>query len=327
MFLKIVNLLFFPVAYVICRYNEYKYRRIDLFDYIKLSHFPNVYPRIPLFTLNEGYGNAKAVRNLSPYGFNPFIDYLEHGMIFSESVNSLDGISVWKLKMIRRYYTFSEYRKECILKWLLKKGIEPTCIVVGPYILGTKILLSDEKMKGVRRQLGKVLLVFPAHSLKYLKNEYKIDYLLSEIEKIKFQFDSILICLHLYDIQSGYAQIYEKQGYKVVTNGHTEDPNFLARQRTLIELSTVTMGNSLGTHIGYSIALKRPHYYFKQTITTKFLGDGHTNKLEYESIENEKKEELSQVFFKEFGHLSFKITKRQIDLVERYWGNLDCNNN
>ena len=128
---------------------------------------------------------------------------------------------------------------------------------IGPYIAYVQSALSDDKLKVERERLGKNLLVFPAHSIRGLKAVYNINSFCEEIKKLSNEYDSVRVCLYWKDVILGTAEIYKKYGFEVVTAGHYYDPMFMPRLKSIIETSTMTMSNKLGTYIGYCVYLKQ----------------------------------------------------------------------
>ena len=79
-------------------------------------------------------------------------------------------------------------------------------------------------------------------------------------------------------------------------------------QKDLIMLSDMMLTNGLGTHIGYSICLGKPVFFYNQKTY----------------VNSESKNSLSDTeseFIKEFGDFSFSISNAQEKLVKEYWGN------
>ena len=111
-----------------------------------------------------------------------------------------------------------------------------------------------------------------------------------------------------------YVEKYKSEGFVVVSNGHRSDPQFLSRQKDLIELSDMMMTNGLGTHIGYSICMNKPVYFYKQKIQLK-ADDGKS--ISDSNILNETEAEFVSIFDK----FAFEITEEQKSLVKYYWGN------
>ena len=117
---------------------------------------------------------------------------------------------------------------------------------------------------------------------------------------------------------------YKAQGFKIVTCGHKYDLNFMNRQRTLFELADASMSNDIGTHVGYSIALNKPHYIYKQKIET-FYDNGAIEKKHTDNITQESSSSYlnaREEIYKAFNLSNLIITDKQIKVIEKYWGNI-----
>ncbi len=162
---------------------------------------------------------------------------------------------------------------------------------VGPYIAYSKSALTDDKLKLESERLGRNLLVFPAHSIRGLEAKYDIDGFCEEVKKISKNYDSVRVCLFWKDVLIGIAEKYKKYGFEVVTAGHYYDPMFMPRLKSIIETSTMTMSNKIGTYIGYCVYLNKPHFILKTQVDMEIIdGDGELAEIEHASIERVKDE-------------------------------------
>lgn len=261
--------------------------------------------------------------NLYGTGYNlqkafPNLDFkrdamVEHGLIFGSLVQ-------------RHYYntfaktvvTFSDYRKQFIKK-RLSKEVE----TIGPYIRHVSPLMSEELIQIIKNKLGRILLVFPSHSISSTNVLFDQESLISKIQEIKTaqKFDTVVVCLYWNDVLLGKHKIYVEAGFKTVTAGHTNDYYFLNRLRSIIQLADMTMSNSAGSHVGYCIAEGKGHYIFNQELKNKNLKAGHNRDLDQRTAENwetfyKDKELIAQAF----ESYCFKPTSEQIEVVRRFWG-------
>jgi hypothetical protein len=196
---------------------------------------------------------------------------------------------------------------------------------VGPYIAYAKSALSKEKLEFEKERLGRNLLVFPAHSIRGLKASYNIDTFCEKIKDIAKQYDSVRICLYWKDVILGRADNYKKHGFEVVTAGHYYDPMFMPRLKSIIETSTMTMSNKLGTYVGYCIFLNKPHYLLKSRVEMdKIISDGKESaEIEYNVSRNMRKRLKNQNINLIFELLSKNqeiITEDQYNHLNKYWG-------
>lgn len=189
--------------------------------------------------------------------------FVEHGYIYSSGVPSYFNESIYLNKII----TFGEPRE-----YFLKQAGFSHIIKVGPYIHYADSLLHEDELFSLKQNLGKVLLVFPSHSIDNKVSHFTLDKFIAYIDKLKLSggFDTVMVCLYWKDIAIGRGAFYEKRGYKVVTAGHIYDLYFLHRLRSIISLADMTLSNDIGTHTGYCIYLNKPHQIFKQEVLHDF---------------------------------------------------------
>ncbi|MBN2725411.1 MAG: hypothetical protein JXR95_15205 [Deltaproteobacteria bacterium] len=282
-----------------------------IFNFLELSQDYPFYTT-ECYGQNELYGNNMAVKAFLKLPRHKSLNgIIEHGLYFGEYFYE-DEVN---FNGSGKYFTFSDYRRAA----LEKGGISAENItVVGPYIVHTPSLIETPWFKRTKEELKKTLTVFAAHSIDGFNSDYEAQELITEIEKIKNtgSFDTVLICLYWKDIQDKKYIPFENAGYKIVTAGHQNDSEFLSRLRLIIELSDSTMSNLLGTHLGYCIALGKPHYYFAHMVV-------QTGPKVDAAFEGERGQLIAQekkLFAEMFGKYSEKITTEQLKLVHRYWG-------
>ena len=259
---------------------------------------------------NNLYGLAYWLKKYT--NFEGKIDgFIEYGLFLGNYVKKESILS-----FTNSIITFGNRRKEHLIHGGVKKKIH----TIGPYIHYAQPILIDDKFIALKKELGKVLLVFPSHSIKNLESNYAIDKFVNEIEAIKKDFDNVLICMYFIYIQNlKLTQMYKNKGYKIVTAGHLYDFNFLARLKSIIMLSDYTLSNSPGTHVGYCIFLKKAHYIFNQDITQSGNNLKEINlrdEIETKSLIKEQKE-LIDCFA---SYNPNTIADEQIKLVNELWG-------
>jgi len=294
-----------------------KYRAINdctIFDFCKLSEEMPLYTT-EYFNQNTFFGNHLAIKRFAGIPrYCPVRGYIEHGLYFRHDIIRQDD----ETNGFRTNFTFSEYRKQR----LMAAGIPAEkIIIVGPYILHVDSSMSQNEIESLHSSFGKTLAVFPAHSHEAMRIDFDHDAFQLEIEKVRLAhgFHKVLICLFFVDIQKGRYKPYEERGYTVVTAGHRHDERFLSRLKTIILLSDVTMSNGLGTHLGYCVALDRPHYFFRQE-TASSEPDGKVIDLVcFDEVKSKYlKEEWDVV--RHFINYSETITPEQLEVVHKYWG-------
>ena len=314
--LEIIKKLFqFIPSVVKYRREARRLSKVDYFNYEEL--LKGGYVHLKFFNIVCAYGNHKAVAKLIHRKFNFVFDYLEHGVCFYDTPESTMLMGYATRFGIKNIYTYSDHRKGLVEEFLESKGINKRVLAVGPYILGAENFHSKEELHNIKKQYGRILLVYPCHSIDTIKAVYDIAALIDEINRIRKDFDNVFVCLHWGDILNRERLLkYKDSGFVIVSNGLGSDPSFLSRQKDIMMLSDMVMTNGLGTHIGYAVCLQRPVYFFQQD---KSFTDGQGKALE----ENANVKNTEQQFMKAFKHYSFDITEEQIELVQKYWGRWD----
>jgi len=255
---------------------------------------------------NDWYGHASILKNYSalPYNYQLKV-VIEHGLFVDDYIWNQDMNNLFPIIL-----TFGTQRALHIQNKTNKQ-----IIPIGPYIYYAKPLLSRQQTEKEIKRLKKCLLVIPSHSTTVTDTSYDINAFCNKLISMKRDFDSIRICLYWKDINNGVHQIYKQFGFECVTAGHIFDPLFLPRLKSIIETSTITMSNSIGTHIGYCIFMKKPHYIFSQRVN--YQGK---NKDEIKLITDIEQSEIYKQIEKTFSTYSEVISEDQYKIVNRYWG-------
>lgn len=303
------NTLLFLPSVIKYRREAKRLRHVDYFDYNELLKGEFVMPYF--FHSVCFYGNYRAIENLSHRKFNFVKDYLEHGISYTDELASVRALGYANRFCVKNIYTFSEDRAKVIEQYLQTVKLKKNVIAVGPYILGANHFYPDTKRQELKKKYGRILLVYPAHSIAILKANYDIQQLLDEVERRSKHFDTVFVNLHYFDIlNEERRKQYTDRGCIIVSNGLGSDPYFISRQKDLISLSDMVMTNALGTHIGYAVCLNKPVYFYNQKISLS----GNT------SLRTEKANNTIEQFKKSFGEFSFTITQEQLDMVHKIWG-------
>lgn len=300
---KIISLLYFI-------YFNKKVRNLDYFNFHKLiTYNPNYEQDFPLKN-NMLYGNFKAAITLEKQSKLSFDYYIEHGIIFSKQI----GAAAYIPPRIKKIYTFSNQRAKLLQTYYPNKEI----VAIGAYILNIPFFKKKSILDKLKQKNGKTLIVFPVHSLPMVNAQFDQENFTNEIIKVSQNFNKTYICLHYVDILNGKSKLYENLGFEVLCAGHKLDTRFINRLKDIIYLSDHTMSNSIGTHLGYSIVMNRPHYFYYQQIKTTTIN----NKFQenYENVENKEKERLS-IQAKKLFTLNHIITEEHIKFIKEYWGN------
>jgi hypothetical protein len=253
---------------------------------------------------NDWYGHATIIKKLAGINNNYAIKAaIEHGADFSPP-SDIDIRSRFPVMI-----TFGEN------SYNYQSSKNKKIYTIGPFIHYATHYLNKNQLMSEKKRLGTNLLVFPSHSTSISNTHYDIKALCSKIKTIEKNFDSIRICLYWREIVRGLHHDYLKNGYECVTAGHIFDPQFLPRLKSIIDMATITMSNSIGTHIGYCIYMNKPHYFFDQEVSY----NGVDNE-ELELIKTINKSEVFKKIKNAFMILRNNITQSQRELINYYWG-------
>ena len=272
--------------------------------------------KVPEFSDKAGiqgnccFGNLPAVKNALGDKFDPHC-MIEHGVYFGRNV--LEDECVYP--EISTIYTYSPYRLE-VLQEHFGENFDKKIVLVGPYLIHANHMLSDSKRTELKKKYGRTLLVFPSHSSPEGETSFDYGAWLSEIDKRAKNYDKIIISLFWLDVYNGNYKRYKDKGYILACCGNRFDPNFLSRQKDMISLADMTMSNDIGTHIGYCIAMGKPHYIYHQNVL--FEAEEEKDR-DTDAIIVNRKREYSELFglFSEFKE---EITPDQEKVIKYYWG-------
>ena len=235
---------------------------------------------------------------------------LEHGIIFTDYVGGAFRNHEYLPSIVASNYRVNVLKKrEDYLK----------AHAIGPFIHYANSLLDKDQLKLEKERLGHSLLVFPTHSIDGLVSSFDLQNFIDKINKISNDYDSVRICMYYKDVLLNKHIPYEKERFEIVTAGHFNDYNFLPRLKSIIETSSMTASNDIGTHIGYCLYLNKPHFLIQNDV--KFYDEGNSDYIDQDTRKYQSKsinyyEKIAQVF-SEFDE---KITSSQKDIVSYLWG-------
>ncbi|AVM52294.1 hypothetical protein [Bacteroides zoogleoformans] len=283
-----------------------------MFDYKQLSKpLPKYFNEI--ITDNNCFGIGYSIRKYCSWKKSYIKALVEHGYFFGSYVSSQETMT-----FANTILTFGEVRVKHIQNHIEKKKAIP----IGPYIHYANQYLTELEFGNIKKMLGRTLLVFFSHAPTGCSVSFDIDYLISKIEQIRHDYDSVVISLFWSDITLEVEEKLLKKDYKIFCSGHRYDYNFLSRQKSMIELSDMTMSNSVGTHIAYCTYLRKPHWIVRQEIKTTANSDKGNANLAIDnwqasdSTHNSEIEELYSIF-SEYKKL---LTSEQDMICKKYFG-------
>lgn len=318
LFGMVVLFLKFHINYPLgCLRSKY----VSFFDYDKLLSFRGYFS---IITDNMLYGHHKIyLKKVLSKSFSYFTFnrnelkkvLIDHGMLFGNAVRESNFEE--KHLSFTDYYTFGPRRRSINERWLKLHNITSVRVhSLGVYIKYADSFYGKKRLLSLKKEFGRILLVIPSHTVLGINQEFDENSFLNEIDKVGYNFDTILVCVYWKDILEKKHNVYVERGYKIVCAGYNGDPYFLSRLRDLFWLCDLSMSNQLGTHIGYSITLGRPHYFFYQ--------DHHYSGrvVEEQAFVGKDANKISDIeLFKSlFGHFSMHISEPQKQIVAEYWG-------
>lgn len=253
---------------------------------------------------NDWYGHANNLKTYLGLKKNyQFKFILEHGLYLNDQVDNLDVEA-----NLPTIITYSDYRLNIL------KEYRSNVFSIGPFIHYAKSFLTDEEIEKEKKRLGESLLFFPAHSTPVIGFDYDIEKLCRKIKKIAGKDRRVRICLYWKDILLGRHKTYQDFGFECVTAGHMLDPLFLPRLKSLISISDLTASNIVSSHVGFCIYMNKPHIVINEEL--KMRTSRNWNKRINDGFKSEGYVEMLE----EFSKLNYKITKKQQNLIKKYWG-------
>ena len=102
----------------------------------------------------------------------------------------------------------------------------------------------------VQRKIGS-LLVMPTHSTMSVGTKEDQGFV-EEVKKYKDSFSEIFVCMHEEDIIRKRGEIWQKEGFKIISGASFTDANSLLRMKFLFESFEVMVTDSLGSHVPYA---------------------------------------------------------------------------
>lgn len=184
----------------------------------------------------------------------PFL--LEHGVNFSDQ-SSFETPESWA----RVYFCMGERRAA-----LLRKNHGIKAAAVGPYIRFAHIPITPERLTELKAELGRTLLVVPAHSTAQVRRVWSNSEWISSVDRYRReQGYQHVLWMGFWKDSPPLAEL--PSGWIPACNGHASNPWFLDCQRLLFALSDAVCTFALGTHVGYALELGLPVLFARQTLT------------------------------------------------------------
>lgn len=256
--------------------------------------------------LNEYYGASHILKRYSHYS-KTIQCVIEHGVEIDDVSNYVE----YRDNIQKVVLTASQYRAK-----LLSVNSDKLIIPIGPIIQYAKLVYDDFYLDSIKHNLGKTLLIFPAHSLDYCYNEGHIQDFIKYVKRIKddYSFNAVLVCLYYLDIRKGLQVRYLQEGWQIVTAGNQNSKDFLDILKTLLHVSDATISQGYTSAIAYSACLHKPTNIFYDDIYAKFSGNDSVE--QFHNWEKGVYHELKCLF----GTFREHFTKEQEEFANQYWG-------
>lgn len=188
---------------------------------------------------------------------------------------------------------------------------------IGAPFFYSHSLLTNEQIAAEKKRLGHNLLAFPLHSTYLWDMNYNPDNFLNLLKELRSQFDSIRVCLYWKDVQRGMARVYQDEGFECVCCGHLNDLLFLSRQNSLFQIADATISNGIGSYIGYSVWLNKPHWLVSDKFEIVDVEGKDAKAYTKRTTETGVAIELRELFA---DNKNFVITDQQRRFINNHWG-------
>lgn len=246
------------------------------------------------------YGHLSCIAEFAHFQKNQLIFFpiMEHGVTFWEVVRTAGFSRVCQ----------GRYLME---NWQMKYPGVPL-FSIGPYIHYANTYYDEIKSSALKKKLGKVLLVVPAHTHEMATQNYNMRSFVDNIMRLGMNYDTVMILAYWADVQYALYDYFAAAGAIVVSAGFRGDPLFISRLKTILSLADTVVGNDIGTFIGYA------YYLGKQVI---LLPDDI--KYSFSDIKLSEKERAVyqtnyQQFYRAFSEDPDPSLQRR--LCKRFWG-------
>lgn len=243
---------------------------------------------------------------LSSFTMPPLNLGIQHGYVFEicnwEKAKFDKRNLVWSKKLVDMYHEHTD---------------NPEIFAIGSPFFYAKSIFDEGQLIKEKHRLGKNLLAFPMHSQSHVDVNYDPNIFLNILKEERKRFNTVRVCMYWKDIQRGTHKAFIDAGFECVCSGHLYDPFFLRRQKTLFELADATISNGVGSHIGYSLYMKKPHWLIDDNyeyVNSRKGGDAN------DLTDVTKKSNFIRVKEAFLNNQEYNITKSQKEIVDEFWG-------
>ena len=170
---------------------------------------------------------------------------IEHGINFYESPISIDYIN-----NSTEFIFQGKYKKEMIHSLQPEKNV----FCIGPFIHYAKDYYTNDEFKSIKSKWGRTAVLIPFHTFEHNNSDRRLGNIIQRFYEIYHsEYDSLFVCLYWLDVERNLINEFKNYGIKVVSSGARFDPKFLSRQKAIIDLADIIVGDDIGSYIGYAL--------------------------------------------------------------------------
>lgn len=278
--------------------------------YWKYKYPGNVYKDLMedqvLIPQNYAYGHEFWLKKFSSY--DDFIyGLIEHGLFAKENPTKVGWEPEWDCGSI---LTYGDARYETLKRLYPEFNI----LRIGPRIHYARI--DDKYYNELISQIdtsGKSMVLYPSHSLASEIYRYDVELFVKRALAFakEYSIKNILVSLHPSDFLHGFQDEYKKIDSRIIpVTGGTNQSLFLPRLKAILSIADITYSNIAGTHVGYSLYMKKPHVIDSSSDNIQNISDIKDYDLHH-----------SRVFAKAFECKDpWNISTEQYELVDYHYG-------
>lgn len=255
---------------------------------------------------NYAYGHEFWLKKYS--GYDDFIyGLIEHGLFAKDNPTKVGWKPEWDCGSI---LTYGDARYDTL------KNLYPefNILRIGPRIHYAPI--DDKYYNELLSQIdisGKSMVLYPSHSLASEIYRYDVELFVKRALAFakEYSVKNILVSLHPSDFLHGFQDEYKKIDSRIIpVTGGTNQRLFLPRLKAILSIADITYSNTAGTHVGYSLYMKKPHVIDSSSDNIHNMSDIKDYDLHH-----------SRLFAKAFECKDpWKISTEQYELVDYHYG-------
>ena len=252
--MKISEKVYREISYQVSKRNK-----PSIFNYWEFIN-RRLYNRANYICSNEFYGLEYILSRYS--GYNKGIKCAtEHGVAYEDVSNRFETVDNNSGVLLT-----SSILRAKRLSGITKKIVIP----VSVWTAYAKNIYSEYDIRAIKDTLGKVLVVFPQHSLASCKYVVDTERFIHYIKKIRdeYEYSTVLVCVYYWDIEHGLHICYEREGFTVVTAGRQENYDFLDNLVTILSFADAVISQGYSSAVLYAAYLGLPINIVYEDINT-----------------------------------------------------------